>query len=130
MDEKEKQKLDNLNKRYKKQNEAISNKYDRISATLPKGTVERIKAHGLTVNGVINDCVLKFLDSIENVQNDHTSGETAKSDKSIVDVSNAELLAELQSKIDARKAKHPDEMTAEEREQARKNSIIRSDHQY
>lgn len=92
MDEKEKQKLDNLNKRYKKQNEAIANKYDRISATLPKGTAERIKAHGLTVNGVINDCILNFLDSIENEQNDHTSGESTKSDKSISDVSNAELL--------------------------------------
>lgn len=130
MDEKEKQKLDNLNKRYKKQNEAIANKYDRISATLPKGTVERIKAHGLTVNGVINDCILKFLDSIENEQNDHTSGESTKSDKSIGEVSNAELLAELQAKIDARKTNHQDEMTIEEREQARKSSIIRADHQY
>lgn len=130
MDEKEKQKLDNLNKRYKKQNEAIANKYDRISATLPKGTVERIKSHGLTVNGVINNCVLKFLDSIENEQNDHTSGKSTKSDKSIGEVSNSELLAELQAKIDARKTKNPDKMTAEEREHARKNSIIRAGHQY
>ena len=65
MDEKEKQKLDNLNKRYKKQNEAIANKYDRVSATLPKGTTERIKALGLTVNGLINDLVLAELDRLE-----------------------------------------------------------------
>ena len=65
MDEKEKQKLENLNKRYKKQNEAIANKYDRVSATLPKGTVERIKAHGLTVNGLINDLVLAELERLE-----------------------------------------------------------------
>ena len=86
MDEKEKQKLENLNKRYNKQNEAIANKYDRVSATLPKGTVERIKAHGLTVNGAINDCILKFLDTIENEQHDHTSGEATKSDKSTGEV--------------------------------------------
>ena len=65
MDEKEKKKLENLNKRYKKQNEAIANKYDRISATLPKGTTERIKALGLTVNGLINDLVLAELERLE-----------------------------------------------------------------
>ena len=65
MDEREKQKLDNLNKRYKKQNEAIANKYDRISATLPKGTTERIKSLGLTVNGLINELVLAELERLE-----------------------------------------------------------------
>ena len=66
MDEKEKQKLENLNKRYKKQNEAIANKYDRVSATLPKGTKKRIDALGLTVNGLINDSVLAELERLEN----------------------------------------------------------------
>ena len=65
MDEKEKQKLENLNKRYKKQNEAIANKYDRVSATLPKGTTERIKAQGKTVNGYINELVLADLEKLE-----------------------------------------------------------------
>lgn len=65
MDEKEKKKLDNLNKRYKKQNEAIASKYDRVSATLPKGTTERIKALDLTVNGLINDLVLAELERLE-----------------------------------------------------------------
>lgn len=65
MDEKEKQKLENLNKRYKKQNEAIANKYDRVSATLPKGTTERIKALGLSINGFINDLVLAELERLE-----------------------------------------------------------------
>ena len=66
MDEKEKRKLENLNKRYKKQNEAIANKYDRVSATLPKGTIERIKALGLSVNGLINSLVLAELERLEN----------------------------------------------------------------
>ena len=65
MEEKEKKKLENLNKRYKKQNEAIAKKYDRVSATLPKGTTERIKALGLTVNGLINDLVLAELEQLE-----------------------------------------------------------------
>ena len=65
MDEKEKQKLENLNKRYKKQNEAIAEKYDRESATLPKGTTERIKALGLSINGFINDSVLAELERLE-----------------------------------------------------------------
>ena len=66
MDEKEKQKLENLNKRYKKQNEAIANKYDRVSSTLPKGTTERIKALGLSVNGLINSLVIAELERLEN----------------------------------------------------------------
>ena len=65
MDEKEKKKLDNLNKRYKKQNETIAKKYDRVSATLPKGTTERIKALGLSVNGLINKLVLAELERLE-----------------------------------------------------------------
>ena len=65
MDEKEKQKLENLNKRYKKQNEAIANKYDRVSATLPKGTKKRIDALGLSVNGLINSLILAELEQLE-----------------------------------------------------------------
>lgn len=65
MDEKERLKLDRLNARYKRQNEAMREKYDRVSATLPKGTVKRIQALDLTVNGMINDLVLAELDRLE-----------------------------------------------------------------
>lgn len=65
MDEKEKQKLENLNRRYKKQNEYIKGNYDRVSATLPKGTADRIKALGLSINGFINDSVLAELERLE-----------------------------------------------------------------
>ena len=65
MDEKEKQKLENLNKRYRKQNEEIAKKYDRVSATLPKGTKKRIDALGLSVNGLINNLVLAELEKLE-----------------------------------------------------------------
>lgn len=50
---------------YKRQNEYIKGNYDRISATLPKGTTERIKALGLTVNGLINDLILAELERLE-----------------------------------------------------------------
>ena len=53
-------------KQYKRQNEYIKGNYDRVSATLPKGTTERIKALGLTVNGLINDLVLAELERLEN----------------------------------------------------------------
>lgn len=52
-------------KQYKRQNEYIKGNYDRVSATLPKGTTERIKELGLTVNGLINELVLAELDRLE-----------------------------------------------------------------
>ena len=39
--------------------------HDRVSATLPKGTTERIKALGLSVNGLINKLVLAELERLE-----------------------------------------------------------------
>ena len=61
--------LDKYKERIKRQNNKIKEDYDRVSATLPKGTIERIKALGLTINGVINDSVLSFLKCAEEVQN-------------------------------------------------------------
>lgn len=52
-------------KQYKRQNEYIKDNYDRVSVTLPKGTKDRIKALGLTVNGIINDVVLAELERLE-----------------------------------------------------------------
>ena len=61
--------LDKYKERIKRQNNKIKEDYDRVSATLPKGTIERIKALGLTINGVINDSVLSFLECAEEAQN-------------------------------------------------------------
>ena len=52
-------------KQYKRQNEYIKGNYDRVSATLPKGTTERIKELGLSVNGLINSLVLAELERLE-----------------------------------------------------------------
>lgn len=65
IDEREMKKLKKLNERYNKQNKAIREKYDRVSATLPKGTIDRIRNLGLSVNGVINKSVLSFLECME-----------------------------------------------------------------
>ena len=64
--------LEKYKERIKRQNNKIKEDYDRVSATLPKGTIERIKALGLTINGVINDSVLAFLECAEEEQESET----------------------------------------------------------
>ena len=54
-----------LTDRYKKQNDKIKDNYDRVSVTLPKGTKERIKKQGLSINGYINILVLDDLERLE-----------------------------------------------------------------
>ena len=57
----EKQAKEQLEKMYKRQNEYIKNSFDRVSITLPKGTKERIKQTGESINGFINRVVLAEL---------------------------------------------------------------------
>lgn len=59
---------DHLQKRYKDQNNKIKENYDRLSATLPKGTKERIQALGFSINGFLNDVILRELDKLENIE--------------------------------------------------------------
>ncbi len=59
-----------LEKQYKRQNEHIKETYDRVSVTLPKGTKERIKAKGESINGYIARLVLADLDESESESND------------------------------------------------------------
>lgn len=54
--------IENYKNRMKRQNEAIKEKYDRISCTLPKGTKEAIAQRGKTVNGLINELVAQYLE--------------------------------------------------------------------
>ena len=58
--------LENYKKRLKRQNDAVKNKYDRVTVTLPKGTRDKIISHGYTINGFINDIVIKKLSELEN----------------------------------------------------------------
>ena len=57
--------LEKYKKRVKAQNESAKEKWDTVSCRLPKGTKDRIKALGLTVNGLINDLVLAELERLE-----------------------------------------------------------------
>ncbi len=54
-----------LTNQYKRQNTFIKDNYDRVSITLPKGTKEKIKASGYSINGLINELVSDFLDQQE-----------------------------------------------------------------
>lgn len=55
-----------LEHRYKKQNEYNKDKYDRVSAMLPKGLKERITATGAeSINGFIVDAITCKLEALE-----------------------------------------------------------------
>lgn len=68
MNEKEKAELLRLQEReakakarIKRQNEAIKDKYDKITITVPKGTKEQIQATGESLNGFINRIIQENL---------------------------------------------------------------------
>lgn len=54
--------LERQKKQYQRQNNYIKGNFDRVSVTLPKGTKERIKEKGETVNSFINRVVKKELE--------------------------------------------------------------------
>lgn len=60
-----KEAIERLEKQYKRQNEHIKENYDRVSVTLPKGTKERIKATGESINGFIIRSVIAELERLE-----------------------------------------------------------------
>ena len=54
-----------LKKQYKRQNDFIKEKYDRLSIALPPGTKERIKAAGEKPNSLIKRLLLSWLENHE-----------------------------------------------------------------
>lgn len=78
----EKEMMDNYKARISKQNQAIKSNYDKVTSILPKGTVKRIKALGLTINAAINNSLLPYLKSLEQpVESTEASLESIKSDE-------------------------------------------------
>ena len=68
MNEKQKKLIEQAQRqkeRVKRQNEAAKDNWDCVSLKLPKGTKDRIKAQGNTVNGYINELVLADLEKLE-----------------------------------------------------------------
>ena len=55
--------LERQEKQYKRQNKYISDTYDRISVTLPKGYKDIITDAGFTINGYINQLVKSDLEN-------------------------------------------------------------------
>lgn len=85
-----------LQDRYKRQNEHIKENYDRVSVTLPKGTKDRIKERGYSINGFISDAVIEKLgkDEVNNAQQAETSQEKEKQEE-FTDRLNKEALEAL-----------------------------------
>ena len=65
MNEKDREMLDRLAKRYKKNNEHIKQNYDRVSIALPKGIKPRIIDTGESLNSFIINAVIKSLEERE-----------------------------------------------------------------
>ena len=61
--EKAEKALQTLQKQYKRQNEYIKGSFDRVSVTLPKGTKEKIKKAGFSVNGFINELIKDYFNN-------------------------------------------------------------------
>lgn len=70
MDALESKMLDKYKERIKRQNQRVKENYDKVSVTLPKGTVERIKALGMTINGAINSSLIAYLECLEESANE------------------------------------------------------------
>jgi len=72
-----KEAIKTLEKQYKRQNDYIKNNYDRVSATLPKGTKERIKSlTGQSVNAYISDLISADLERLEGKKSQAIDGDT------------------------------------------------------
>lgn len=67
----EKKAVERARKQYARQNKFLAENYDRQTVTLKKGTKDRIKATGESVNGFINRLVMAELDRIEGNQNEN-----------------------------------------------------------
>lgn len=125
---------DHLKKRYKDQNNKIKENYDRVSATLPDGTKERIKNLGLSINGYINELVLKDLERREKQDKkplEMTSEELHKEAKIIDDEVIAAGLpeldpatkAEIKAKLDAKIAEYEAKKAEKEKQAPRRDSF-------
>lgn len=88
----DKELISNYKNRISKQNQNIKNNYDRVSAVLPKGTINRIKSLGLTINAAINNSLLPYLESLEQtMESTETPLESIKNDEANTSVDFPEL---------------------------------------
>ena len=57
--------LQSYKDRIKRQNDAVKNNYDKISCTIPKGTKDKIRSHGYSVNTFVNEAIRRYLAYLE-----------------------------------------------------------------
>lgn len=154
---KEKQEIiDKQKKRIKDQNEKAKEKWDTVSCRLPKGTKARIKALGLSVNGVINERVLAYLDCVEKEreapvestkqpktepitepvvevpQEQPKELEKAHRTPTTEDLQRWQLLFDKEKEKQARKAenKREEEEKREQKEKIREESVLKAKYQF
>lgn len=104
--------------RIKRQNEAIKDNYDKVTATLPKGTVDRIRALGLSINSAINKSLLAYLDCLEG-GGEGTTQDTFPSPQNASEAIAGELKEELSAAVE----KHEIEENTESRNGANVDTL-------
>lgn len=57
--------LQSYKDRIKRQNDAVRNNYDKISCTIPKGTKDKIRSYGYSVNTFVNEAIRRYLAYLE-----------------------------------------------------------------
>lgn len=57
--------LQSYKDRIKRQNDAVKNNYDKISCTIPKGTKDKIRSHGYSLNTFVNEAIRRYLAYLE-----------------------------------------------------------------
>ena len=57
--------LQSYKDRIKRQNDAVKNNYDKISCTIPKGTKDKIRSYGYSVNAFVNEAIRRYLTYLE-----------------------------------------------------------------
>lgn len=57
--------LQSYKDRIKRQNDAVKNNYDKISCTISKGTKDKIRSHGYSVNTFVNEAIRRYLAYLE-----------------------------------------------------------------
>jgi hypothetical protein len=72
--------IDKQRARVQKQNQRARDLWDAVSCRLPKGTTDRIKSHGETVNGFINRLVLEELERLDAANSSGSKADTDYSD--------------------------------------------------
>lgn len=141
MDELESKMLEKYKERIKRQNQKVKENYDKVSVTLPKGTVERIKALGMTINSAINSSLIAYLECLEESANEDAqtaqiSQETEQTENITIEHQKAEIkpnkvpvdILALQAELESRRAE--DQARKEAKKKAKEQAEKEREEEY